>query len=354
MLAAKERTTPVFPLAAALPAAQNGFVSSNLSENSHQGVRDPNATLHQAIAFSKPLIAPGLPSCLYDSGRRSRCTGKERDAWGESQLDYFGARWLSSLQGRWTTPDDPFNDQDPAEPQSWNLYTYGRNNPLSFIDPDGRTTCDADGNNCHDDITVDGGGPDYVPYLLLRVTWGYAKMQAGKTLQNLQYAGQLAAHAIQGLGNYGGCVLGSAGTWGAAGAAGGATAGGVAGLATAGLAEWATVSTGALVGSLGGAAAGGVVGAIHCSTGTGPTGGGESAGAGEGEVGSPQDKKLTPGEIRKLEATSGESAHQIKTEALGTNKGIAQYDLYKDAQGNVLVKAKGGVGEAIPTGLKIN
>jgi len=35
-----------------------------------------------------------------------------------------------------------------------------------------------------------------------------------------------------------------------------------------------------------------------------------------------------PTEIRKLEASTGESARQIKTEALGTNKSIAQYNPY--------------------------
>ena len=29
-------------------------------------------------------------------------------------------------------------DQDPSDPQSWNLYGYVRNNPLSFVDPTGR------------------------------------------------------------------------------------------------------------------------------------------------------------------------------------------------------------------------
>ena len=37
----------------------------------------------------------------------------------------------------------------------------------------------------------------------------------------------------------------------------------------------------------------------------------------------------------------------------GIAKHIAQYDLYKDFQGKIFVKAKGGVGEAIPTGLRI-
>ena len=41
-------------------------------------------------------------------------------------------------QGRFTSPDKPFADQDPYDPQSWNLYSYVRNNPLKFIDETGR------------------------------------------------------------------------------------------------------------------------------------------------------------------------------------------------------------------------
>ena len=62
-------------------------------------------------------------------------TGKERDA--ETGLDYFGARYLSSAQGRFTSPDEVFADQHPEDPQSWNLYSYTRNNPLARIDTDG-------------------------------------------------------------------------------------------------------------------------------------------------------------------------------------------------------------------------
>jgi len=63
-------------------------------------------------------------------------TGKERDA--ETGLDYFGARYMSAAQGRFTSPDAPLIDQNPAEPQSWNLYGYVRNNPLGYVDPSGR------------------------------------------------------------------------------------------------------------------------------------------------------------------------------------------------------------------------
>jgi RHS repeat-associated protein len=63
-------------------------------------------------------------------------TGKERDA--ESNLDYFGARYYASNVGRFSTPDSPFADQHAEDPQSWNLYAYTRNNPLNFVETNGR------------------------------------------------------------------------------------------------------------------------------------------------------------------------------------------------------------------------
>jgi RHS repeat-associated protein len=65
-------------------------------------------------------------------------TGKERDT--ESENDYFGARYYSSNMGRWLNPDKPFTDQHLENPQSWNLYSYVRNNPLVAIDDNGEGT----------------------------------------------------------------------------------------------------------------------------------------------------------------------------------------------------------------------
>jgi hypothetical protein len=42
--------------------------------------------------------------------------------------------------GRWLNPDKPFADQHPSDPQSWNLYSYVRNNPLASIDTNGQAT----------------------------------------------------------------------------------------------------------------------------------------------------------------------------------------------------------------------
>jgi RHS repeat-associated protein len=64
-----------------------------------------------------------------------RISGKERDA--ESGLDYFGARYMSSPQGRFTSPDPLLNSGRPWDPQSWNRYSYVLNNPLRLVDPNG-------------------------------------------------------------------------------------------------------------------------------------------------------------------------------------------------------------------------
>jgi RHS repeat-associated protein len=66
---------------------------------------------------------------------RQKFTQKERD--NETGLDYFGARYYASLQGRFINADAFFKDSDLQDPQSWNKYVYVRNNPLFFIDPSG-------------------------------------------------------------------------------------------------------------------------------------------------------------------------------------------------------------------------
>jgi RHS repeat-associated protein len=72
----------------------------------------------------------------YRPGGGEIFAGKERDA--ETGLDYFGYRYFSGAQGRWTSPDEPFADKHPEDPQSWNMYAYVRNNPLAHIDPNGK------------------------------------------------------------------------------------------------------------------------------------------------------------------------------------------------------------------------
>jgi RHS repeat-associated protein len=76
-------------------------------------------------------------------GQPKRFTGKERDP--ETGLDYFGARYYGSKIGRFTTTDPVYTWQENlVDPQRWNRYAYARNNPLKYIDPDGRVIRVAD------------------------------------------------------------------------------------------------------------------------------------------------------------------------------------------------------------------
>jgi RHS repeat-associated protein len=87
-----------------------------------------------------------------DTGTTHKFTSKERDS--ESGIDNFGARYDSSSLGRFMSPDPEnisalLHDDDP---QAWNGYAYGRNNPVLYTDSDGLnyTVCDANGKNCAD------------------------------------------------------------------------------------------------------------------------------------------------------------------------------------------------------------
>jgi RHS repeat-associated protein len=53
---------------------------------------------------------------------------------------YFGARYYGSKIGRFTTTDPVYTiEENLLDPQRWNRYAYARNNPLRYVDPDGRT-----------------------------------------------------------------------------------------------------------------------------------------------------------------------------------------------------------------------
>lgn len=72
-------------------------------------------------------------------------TGKERDDETVSSAtmpnDYFGARYFSGTQGRFTSPDPLIMRKEwLTNPQRWDHYAYVGNSPLTYGDPDGRDT----------------------------------------------------------------------------------------------------------------------------------------------------------------------------------------------------------------------
>jgi len=60
-------------------------------------------------------------------------TGQERD--DSTNLDYMHFRYYASSMGRFLKPDNLIGNM--ANPQSWNLYTYVKGNPVNFNDPSG-------------------------------------------------------------------------------------------------------------------------------------------------------------------------------------------------------------------------
>ena len=80
------------------------------------------------------------------NSERHRYTGHLRDtnaldrAWDD--FDYMHARYYFPYTARFLSVD-PGRDYDLSRPQSFNLYTYVRNNPVNLTDPDGRSIVEA-------------------------------------------------------------------------------------------------------------------------------------------------------------------------------------------------------------------
>ncbi|MFZ0418401.1 MAG: RHS repeat-associated core domain-containing protein [Candidatus Sulfotelmatobacter sp.] len=127
-------------LSAFAPWCAEACISAFESEGKkpHQGVAGKNPALYPGITWSNSTTALGLRVLAVENRVGSRCTGKERDS--ESGLDNFGFRYYGSTMGRWMSPDlvNVTEDRVVNPANTLNKYVYGGNNPLKYIDPDGR------------------------------------------------------------------------------------------------------------------------------------------------------------------------------------------------------------------------
>ena len=162
------------PLLAAMP---------QLSEKPHQGVPSSHPALYLGHEVCKSTTALGLRAALHLERVKSRYTGKERDT--ESGNDYFEARYYSSAMGRFMSPDwtakeegdDPVPYANLDDPQSLNLYSYVRNNPLTRVDADG---------HCAEDLCIGEGGAAVVAVAVI----GTIALEAGAQAYNNSPDGQ--------------------------------------------------------------------------------------------------------------------------------------------------------------------
>ena len=67
---------------------------------------------------------------------RQKFAAYERD--NETGLDYAQARYHANIQGRFTSVDPSRKSIVLTNPQSWNRYSYTLNNPLAYVDKNGK------------------------------------------------------------------------------------------------------------------------------------------------------------------------------------------------------------------------
>ena len=94
--------------------------------------REKNRSLHDYEPYGLEIVP------LQVSSNTHRYTGHERDvldALSSTTLDYMHFRFYASSSARFLKPDNVWGNV--ANPQSWNLYSYVGNNPISRNDPTG-------------------------------------------------------------------------------------------------------------------------------------------------------------------------------------------------------------------------
>jgi RHS repeat-associated protein len=131
---------------AAIVGCQTCYVSVDQlgSTRAVTGVNGQVVARHDYPPFGEEIPAGvnGRTAALgygVGDGIAQRFTGKERD--GETGLDYFGARYFSGAQGRFTSPDWPAVPQpvpyaNLSNPQILNLYSYVRTIHRSYRNPE--------------------------------------------------------------------------------------------------------------------------------------------------------------------------------------------------------------------------
>jgi RHS repeat-associated protein len=126
-------TAPLNPQLNYLTADYLGSPRINTDANGSVSAR------HDYMPFGEEILSIGNRGALLaygGDGILQKFTGQERDL--ENGLDFFKTRYYSGVHGRFTSPDSMMASGRVSNPQTWNRFVFVINNPLRFVDPDGR------------------------------------------------------------------------------------------------------------------------------------------------------------------------------------------------------------------------
>ncbi|MGN6187155.1 MAG: RHS repeat domain-containing protein [Thermoanaerobaculia bacterium] len=159
------------------PEQQRHFFSDHLG--TPRLITDTNGyelSRHTYYPFGREVTPP-------QDGEVLKFTGHERD---RPTLDYMHARYYENGWGRFLSVD-PMLDVKRASiaPQMWNRYAYVRNNPISALDPDGRSEFRLDNQLGREQLAVVSGQMSMDKYL---------------EIQRVRFEGANAASALVGIG----------------------------------------------------------------------------------------------------------------------------------------------------------
>ena len=119
----------------------------------------------------------------YQSGSGNEWVFTSYDRDSESGLDYALARYYDSRTGTFCSADPLAGD--PSDPQSWNRYPYGRDDPIDITDPSGQSWWSS--------LLIDIGvavAAYFAPEALTALAGGGAGATAGTTTMTILETGQ--------------------------------------------------------------------------------------------------------------------------------------------------------------------